>query len=104
MHTAVANGSSIAANSSRRVVRSRKGSAPQPRSWEDVDQRLGYLGEAERQLESLRTEFEEKVAVLKQQWVEASQPIAREKRKIAEQIECFYWAHRDEVLQQGKKS
>jgi phage host-nuclease inhibitor protein Gam len=104
MNPAVNSASSMTVNSSRRVARSRKNPVAQPRTWEEVDQRLGYIGEAERQLESLRTEFDQKVAVLKQQFVEASQPITREKRKIAEQIECFYWAHRDEVLQQGKKS
>ena len=81
-----------------------KRSPAEPRSWRGVNQRLAYLGEMERQVRGLRDQFEQKVAVLKQQWLEASQPVAREKERVEGQIECFYWAHRDEVLTLGRKS
>jgi phage host-nuclease inhibitor protein Gam len=76
----------------------------EPRSWEEVNQRLSWLGELERQLRWLRDQFEQKVAVLKQQWLEASQGVAGEKQRLERQVECFYWAHRDEVLASGRKS
>lgn len=85
-------------------TKSAKSSPTQPRSWEDINQRLGYLGEMERQIRALRDQFDQKVAVLKHQWLEASQPVVVEKEKLEEQMECFYWAHRDEVLAQGRKS
>ncbi len=81
-----------------------KRGAEEPRSWEDVNQRLSCLGELERQNRLLRDQFDQKVAVLKQQWLESSRPVASEKEKLERQIECFYWAHRDEVLALGRKS
>jgi phage host-nuclease inhibitor protein Gam len=76
----------------------------EPRSWQEVNQCLACLGEMERQIRGLQDQFEQKVAVLKQQLLEASQPLVREKDRVEGQIECFYWAHRDEVLSQGRKS
>ena len=84
--------------------RAGKQSPPDPRSWEEVNQRLGYLGEVERQLRALRDQFEEKVAVLKQQWLEASRPVEKERDRVQEQIEQFYWARRDELVAEGRKS
>lgn len=75
-----------------------------PGDWEDVNQRLAFLGEMDRQLRALRDQYEQKVAVLKQQWVEASRPLEEEKGRLEQQIECYYWAHRDEVLASGRKS
>ncbi|MBI2815874.1 MAG: host-nuclease inhibitor Gam family protein [Acidobacteria bacterium] len=95
---------SAAETTVERTSRKKKTSSAQPRSWEDVNQRLACLGEMERQLRSLRDQFEQHVAVLKQQWVEASQPVTHTKKELEEQIECFYWAHREEVLGQGRKS
>ena len=88
------------------LFRSRAGtlSPPDPRNWEEVNQRLGYLGEVERQLRALRDEFERKVAVLKQQWLEASRPVEKERDRVQEQIERFYWARRDELEAEGRKS
>jgi len=62
------------------------------------------LGEVERQIRTLRDQFEEKVAVLKQQWLEASQPMESEWDRLRSQLERFYWAHLEEVLAQGRKS
>lgn len=95
-----------AANPTGRTARRRSGalSAPDPRSWDDVNQRLGYLGEVERQLRALRDQFEEKVAVLKQQWLEASRPLETERDRVHDQIERFYWARRDELVAEGRKS
>ena len=76
----------------------------EPRSWEEINERLACLGEMERQARALRDQFEQKVAVLKQQLLEASQPVMREKERMEGQIECFYWAHRMEVLTAGRKS
>jgi phage host-nuclease inhibitor protein Gam len=89
-----------------RTTRRRSGalSAPDPRNWDEVNQRLGYLGEVERQLRALRDEFEQKVAVLKQQWLEASRPVEKERDRVQEQIERFYWARRDELAAEGRKS
>jgi len=84
--------------------RSGKQSPAEPRSWEDVNQRLAYLGELERQIQALRDRFEQKVAVLQQQLLEASQPLAVERERLQDQIERFYWAHRREVLAEGRKS
>ena len=86
------------ARSAKRSSQSAKPSPEDLRSWEQVNQRLASLGEAERQIRSLQDQFEQKVAVLKQQWLEASHPVVRDKEKIEGQIERFYWAHRDEVL------
>lgn len=84
--------------------RSGKQSPAEPRNWEEVNQRLAYLGEAERQIRALRDQFQQKVAVLQQQWLEASQPVERERESLQHQIERFYWAHRAEVLVAGRKS
>lgn len=84
--------------------RSGKQSPAEPRNWEEVNQRLAYLGEAERQIRALRDQFEQKVAVLKQQWLEASQPVEQERDRLREQIERFYWGHRGELLAEGRKS
>ena len=84
--------------------RSGKQSSTEPRSWEEVNQRLAYLGEAERQIRALRDQFEQKVAVLKQQWLEASQPVEEEREQLQGQIERFYWGHRAELLAEGRKS
>jgi phage host-nuclease inhibitor protein Gam len=92
------------ARSAKRSSPSAKRSPDDLRSWEQVNQRLASLGEAERQIRSLRDQFEQKVAVLKQQWLEASHPVLRDKEKIECQIERFYWAHCDEVLACGRKS
>ena len=81
-----------------------KRSPAEPRSWRGVNQRLACLGEMERQVRGLRDQFEQKVAVLKQQLLEASHPVVREKERVEGQIECFYWAHRDEVVARGRKS
>lgn len=104
MNVPVMRESNAAATTAHRTVRSRKHSPAQLRSWEEVNARLGYVGEMERQLRSLRNQFEQKVAVLKQQWVEGSQPVTREKKKVEEQIECFFWSHQDEVFATGRKS
>ena len=84
--------------------RSGKESPAEPRSWEEVNQRLAYLGEVERQIRALRDQFEQKVAVLKQQWLEASQPVEQERERLQQQIERFYWGHRGELLAEGRKS
>jgi len=84
--------------------RSGKQTPAEPRSWDEVNQRLAYLGEMERQIRALRDQFEQKVAVLKQQWIEASQPVESERKRLQDQIERFYWAHRREVLAEGRKS
>ena len=84
--------------------RSGKQTPAEPRSWDEVNQRLAYLGEMERQIRALRDQFEQKVAVLKQQWIEASQPVESERERMQGQIERFYWAHRDEVLAGGRKT
>jgi phage host-nuclease inhibitor protein Gam len=93
-------------NPTGRTTRRRSGahSAPEPRTWEEVNERLGYLGEVERQFRALRDEFEQKVAVLKQQWLEASRPVERERDRIQEQIERFFWSRRDELAAEGRKS
>ena len=95
---------SAPARSAKRSSHSAKRSPEELRSWEQVNQRLASLGEAERQIRSLRDQFEQKVAVLKQQWLEGSHPVLRDKEKIECQIERFFWAHRDEVLACGRKS
>ena len=97
---------STASSPSTRTQRRRSGAqAPaDPKDWDDVDQRLGYLGEVVRQLRVLRDEFEQKVAVLKQQWLESSRSLSQECTRLQDQIERFYWAHREEVLAQGRKS
>ncbi len=79
-------------------ARSGKDFPAEPRSWEEINQRLACLGEAERQIRALRDQFEQKVAVLKQEWLEASQPVTLEQERLEDQIERFYWARRDEVL------
>ncbi|MBI4465147.1 MAG: host-nuclease inhibitor Gam family protein [Acidobacteria bacterium] len=94
----------MSATEHTRRGRSGKQSPAEPRSWEEVNQRLAYLGEMERQIRALRDQFEQKVAVLKQQWIEASQPVESERERMQDQIERFYWAHRDEVLAAGRKS
>lgn len=88
----------------RRRGQSGKGSPAGPRSWEEINQRLACLGEVERQIRALRDQFEQKVAVLKQQWLESNEPVASERKKLEKEIERFYWAHRDEVLAGGRKS
>ena len=85
-------------------ARSGKRSEAEPRSWADVNQRLAHLGEAERQVRALRDQFEQQVAVLKQQWLESSQSLIGERTKLQGEIERYYWAHRDEVLVAGRKS
>lgn len=85
-------------------ARSGKSSPAEPRDWEEVNQRLSYLGEVERQIRGLQDQFQEKVAVLKQQWLEASQPVERERERLQRQIERFFWAHRSELASQGRKS
>src|ERR1035437_4605633 len=59
------------ARSAKLSSQSAKRSPEELRSWEQVNQRLASLGEAERQIRSLRDQFEQNVAVLKQQWLEA---------------------------------
>jgi len=78
--------------------------AGEPRDWEEVNERLACLGEIERQLRALRDKFQVKVAVLKQQSIEASHPLEQEKEKLERQIERFYWAHRAGVPTPGRKS
>ena len=85
-------------------ARPRTNPEAEPRSWEEINQRLAYLGEMDRQIRALRDQFEQKVAVLKQQWLEAMQPLEREQERLQEQIERFYWAHRPEILAKGRKS
>jgi len=84
----------------------RRSSAPAPHlhTWDDVNQRLSLLGEIDRQLRVLRDEFEQKVAVLKQQWLESSRPVEKERDRVQSQIEQFYWTHCDELRAQGRKS
>ncbi len=77
---------------------------PDPKDWDDVNQRLGYLGEVDRQLRVLRDDFEQRIAVLKQQWLESSRSLTQERNRLQDQIERFYWAHREELLAQGRKS
>jgi phage host-nuclease inhibitor protein Gam len=97
---------SVPAQASRRAARRRSGAlaSPDPGTWDEVNQRLGYLGEIDRQLRALRDDFEQKVAVLKQEWVESSRPIEKERDRVQSQIERFYWSRRDELLEQGRKS
>jgi len=97
---------SVPAKSPRRAARRRSGplASAVPGTWDEVNQRLGYLGEIDRQLRALRDDFEQKVAVLKQQWVESSRPIEKERELVHSQIERFYWSRRDELLAQGRKS
>lgn len=87
-----------------RRARSANSSPEEPRNWEEINQRLAWMGEAERQIRALRDQFEQKVAVLKQQWLEASQPVTLERDRLETEIERFYWAHREEVLGGGRKS
>ena len=90
-------------NGSRRT-RSRKDSPAKPRDWAEVNQQLACLGEIERQIRALRDQFEQKMAVLKQQWLEASQPVERERERLQKQVEQFYWEHREELSAQRRKS
>ena len=85
-------------------ARTGKGLTPEPRDWEEVNQRLAYLGEVERQIRTLRDQLEQKVAVLKQQWLEASGPMERERECLQQQLERFYWARRGDLIAQGRKS
>ncbi len=85
-------------------TKSAKHSSGEPKNWRDVNERLAWLSETERQIRSLRDAFEQKVMALKQQLIEAIQLIEREQKKLEEQIERFYWEHRDEVLASGRKS
>ena len=94
----------VKATRSEQPARPRKAAVSELLSWDEVNQKLAGLGELERQMRALRDHFEEKVAVLKQQLLEGSQPMAGEKKKFVQQIERFYWAHRGEVLSQGRKS
>jgi len=87
-----------------RPARSAKRSPEELHSWKQVNQRLASLGEAERQIRSLTDEFRQKVAVLKQEWLEASHPLVCEMEKLKSQLERFYWAHREEMLACGRKS
>lgn len=89
-----------------RTGRARPGkiSPAEPRNWEDVNQRLACLGELERQMQTLGAQFQQKVAVLKQQWLEVGEPLERERERLQGQIERFYWAHRQAVLASGRKS
>ena len=75
-----------------------------PRCWEEVNQRLARLGEIECQAGMLRARLNRKIAELTQQTVEASREMEAEQGQLREQIERFYWAHRDEVLAGGRKS
>ena len=84
--------------------RSSAHASPGLQTWDDVNERLGLLGEVDRQLRVLRDDFEQKVAVLKQQWLEASRPIERERDRVQGQVERFYWARREELRAQGRKS
>jgi phage host-nuclease inhibitor protein Gam len=97
-------GHPVPTRSAKRSSKSAKRSPEELRTWEQVDQRLASLGEAARQIRSLQDQFGQKMAVLKQQWLEACHPLLRDKEKIECQIERFYWAHRDEVLARGRKS
>ncbi len=76
----------------------------EPRNWEEINERLAYLGETERQIRALEDGHRQKVAVLKQQWLEAGQPVERERERLLHEIERFYWAHRGELQAQGRKS
>lgn len=84
--------------------RSSAHAAPDLQSWDAVNERLGLLGEVDRQLRVLRDDFEQKVAVLRQQWIESSRPVERERDRVQAQIERFYWTHREELRAQGRKS
>ena len=79
-------------------------SATGPCNWEEVNQLLACLGEIDRQVRALQDQLQQKVAVLKQQWLEASLPLEGERKRLRDQMERFYWAHRDEVLAAGRKS
>lgn len=95
-----------ASNPTMRTKRSRPraNASPDLQTWDGVNERLGLLGEIDRQLRVLRDEFEQKVAVLKQQWLEASRPIEKERDRVQGQIERFYWTHCEELRAQGRKS
>ncbi|MBI4442541.1 MAG: host-nuclease inhibitor Gam family protein [Acidobacteria bacterium] len=83
---------------------SRPHTAGDPRCWEDVNQRLARLGEIECEVGMLRSRLNRKIAELTQQAVEASRAMEAEQGQLREQIERFYWTHRDEVLAGGRKS
>jgi phage host-nuclease inhibitor protein Gam len=84
--------------------RPRAHAAPDLQTWDHVNERLGLLGEIDRQLRVLRDDFEQKVAVLKQQWLESSRPIEKERDRVQGQIERFYWTQHEELRAQGRKS
>ena len=75
-----------------------------PRCWDDVNLRLARLGEIERQMEALTARMNRRVAELKQRMLEAGKDLDREQESLRNQIERFYWAHRKEVLAEGRKS
>ena len=95
-----------APNPTVRTKRKRSGAnaSSDLRTWDDVNERLGLLGEVDRQLRVLRDDLEQKVAVLKQQWIESSRPIEKERSRVEGQIERFYWTRREELRAQGRKS
>jgi len=76
----------------------------QPRNWDDINRRLARLGHIEQQAESLQARLDRKVAELKERTLEASRELEREREKLRNEVECFYWAHREEVLADGRKS
>ena len=84
--------------------RSSAHAAPELQTWDAVNERLGLLGEVDRQLRVLRDGFEQKIAVLRQQWLESARPIEKERDRVQGQIERFYWTHREELRAQGRKS
>ncbi len=75
-----------------------------PRCWDDVNLRLARLGEIERQMEALTVRMNRRVAELKQRTLDAGKDMEREQESLRHQIERFYWAHRKEVLAEGRKS
>lgn len=85
-------------------ARAGKNSPAEPRCWEDIDQHLARLGEIERQTAVLQSRLNRKVAELKQEALEASQELGQEQERLRQQMERFYWAHRNELLAAGCKS
>ncbi|MBI4459668.1 MAG: host-nuclease inhibitor Gam family protein [Acidobacteria bacterium] len=88
------------------IKRSRSGRnfPREPRNWEEVNQRLAYLAEAERQIRARNDDFQRRVTVMKQQCLENNRPLERDREMLQAQIERYYWAHRDELLASGRKT
>lgn len=76
--------------------------APVPQTDDDARRQIRELGDAQRELTRLKTQLDDKIAKLKQQFGEKSDPLKATVKQLTKGLRTYCESHRDRLTDGGK--